>query len=66
MKVVPVLVIGGALMFFGWMVMRLSEAAVHQHASESFPQVMGIVVSSEVTTTHTSRGGLRQPSASLS
>ena len=59
MKVVPVLVIGGVLMLLGWMILRLSEAAVHQHASESFPQVMGIVVSSEVTTTHTSRGGTR-------
>jgi hypothetical protein len=56
MKIIPALLMGGLLVFFGWMIIRLGEAAVNQHDSESFPQVMGVVVSSEVTTTHGSRG----------
>src|SRR6185437_16681261 len=56
MKFIPFLLIGGLAMFFCWMVMRLSEATLHQHDSEAFPHVPGVVLSSEVTVTHGSRG----------
>ena len=59
MKVFSTLVLVVVIGFFGWLILRLSAATVHQHQAESYPHVPGIVQSSQVTTTHTSKGGTR-------
>ena len=57
MKFIQVLLIGGLLVFFGWIIIKSEEATRRQHDSEAFPHVTGVVESSSVTTTHTSKGG---------
>jgi hypothetical protein len=59
MKIFSILVLVVVIGFLGWGVLYLTEATVRQHDSESFPHVTGIVESSHVTTTHTSKGGTR-------
>ena len=59
MKYLPHIVLAGFLAFFIWNVeVRGIQALILQHQAESFAQVQGEVLASEVTVTHGSKGAV--------